>query len=69
MVVRKFDFIGRSVKNDCSAVAEGTGIVARILSSILLQEKYPVGKVYKLFSKSHHQNDFDKIFATAGTEL
>ena len=68
MVVRKFDSISGSVENNRLAVAKNTGSVARILSSLLLQEKYPVGQVCKPFSKLQHQNDFDKIFATAETE-
>ena len=68
MVVCKFDSISRSVENNRSAVAENTESVARILSSLLLQEKYPVGQVCKPFSKPQHQNDFDKIFATTETE-
>ena len=67
IVVRTSDFISRNVENDRSAGAEDTGSVAKILSKlvVLLQEKYPVGKVCKPFFKPQHQNDFDKIFASA----
>ena len=36
IVVRKSDFISRSVENDRSAVAEDTGNLARILSIIFI---------------------------------
>ena len=63
---RKSDFFGRSVENNRSAVEADTGSVAKILSNSFIAGN---GKVCKPFSKPQHQNDFDKIFATSGTEL